>query len=104
MNCAGKNSAEYNPQIHTRTPHCSGDCTKNRAKAGDVQQLDEERFGISHRNIVDAVRISNCRRRFVCYGKNLFYDFTVNKITHNEQGKCYKESYHFDPPVLESML
>ncbi len=77
---AGKNGAECDPQEYDRAPEGALQGTEDRAKAGDVQQLDQKQLPLGHHNVVNAIVNTNCRRFTIIRAKGFVYNFTNSII------------------------
>ena len=84
MHTACKDGAEGDPQKDHRPPQCALHGTKNGAKAGDVQQLNEEQLPLGHHNVVHTVIDAHSRRFAVVRTEGVVHDLTIDKVAHDQ--------------------
>ena len=94
MDGTGEDSAADNPKVDGRSPKCAGKCTEDRTKTGDIQKLNHKNFPRRQNDKVNAVGLSNGRRRRVSRLEDVVDNLAVNHITANQSGKCNQKCNH----------
>ena len=94
MDCAGKNGAQCDPEKYAWAPTRAGKRAEYRAKACDVQKLNEKDPRRAHRHIVRAVRHGKGRRRPVIGAQNLLRYFPISEKAYDQNHKTYKKANH----------
>ena len=84
VHAACKDGAEGDPQEHHRPPQCALHGTKDGAKAGDVQQLNEEQLPLGHHNVVHTVIDAHSRRFAVVRAEGVVHNLTIDKVAHDQ--------------------
>ena len=82
---AGKDGAEGDPQKYDRAPERALKCTKDRAEAGNVQQLNQKELPLRHNDVVHAVIDAYRRSLAVIRAEGFVYDLTISKIAGDQQ-------------------
>ena len=80
VDAACKDGAEGDPQEHHRTPQSTLQRTEDRAKARDVQQLDEEQLPLGHHDVVNAIVDADSRCFAVIRPERVVNDLAVDKV------------------------
>ena len=87
VDAACKDGAEGDPQEHHRAPQCALHRTEDRAKARDVQQLDEEQLPLGHHDVVHAVVDADRRRLPVIRPERVVHDLAVDEVAADQDRK-----------------
>lgn len=78
MDAAGKNSTQHNPEIYRRPPESTAQGAENRAKACNVQELDEKYLPRGKRHVVNTVIVYEGRCPAVRRSEKPVHDGSVN--------------------------
>ena len=92
MNTAGKNRAERDPKEYNRTPQSTLHRAEDRAKACNIQQLNQKEFPLRHNNVVNAVVDAHSRSFTVIRTESVVDNFTICKITDNQESQTKNEA------------
>ena len=79
-----KDASEDNPQIGHRTKLGSKNGSKDRACAGNVQELNHEHFPVGHGDEVNTIGLGHGWGRAVVRTKHLFDELSIDEIAQDE--------------------
>ena len=96
MDSTHENASEHNPEICSRTICGTGNCTEDRAKAGNIEELDYKDFPCRNRCKVNTIslfiRRSLSRRVYI----KIALDYlSIYEIACNQKQDSNKECYHY---------
>ena len=105
MNTAGKDSSEGNPEEYDRSPQRTLHGAEDRAKAGDVEELNQKELPLGKYNKVDAVIDGDSRCLAVIGCKSVVDHFGVGQITkHDEAETDNKTDHNISLPFCRIMI
>ena len=85
MHCTGKNAAKDDPEQRGRTVECAHNGAEHRAKAGNVEQLDEEDLPAGQNDVVHAVGFGAYRSEpFGINFEDFFNKDAINGVPQDE--------------------
>ncbi len=89
MGRTGKYAPKNNPEESDRSPHGTGKGTKDGAKSGNVQKLNEKNPPPRKWHIVNAIWVRTRRCRPIFFDSEYFFDqFPPDKVPADEQCQC----------------
>ena len=94
MHSPGEDGTKGDPEEHHRSPHCTRQCTEDRAKTGNIQKLYHEQFPLRQYNVVNTIVDCNSRSFSVIGIEDLVYDFAIKQIATNQNNKADKKADH----------
>ena len=83
VNRAAERCAECDPQEYDGSPQSTLHGTKDRAKAGDVQQLNQEQLPLRHNNVVNAIVDRNGRCLTIIGAEGAVNEFAVGEVSND---------------------
>ena len=84
MHGTAKDASKDYPQIAGRAEHCAKDGSKDRACAGNVQELNHEHFPVGHGDEVNTIGLGHGWGRTVVGAKHLFDELSIDEIAQDE--------------------
>lgn len=88
MDGTAEDAAEDDPEEGCRAEHYAHDCAEDRAKAGDVEELDEEDFPCRHCDVVNTVSLFDGRSDAFCVDSEETFDHpAVKDVAQNKEDK-----------------
>ena len=84
MNATGKDRTKGDPKEYDRAPESTLKCAEDRAEAGNVKQLNQEKLPLRHDNVVNAVIDRNGRCLTIIRAEGVIDKFAVGEVSANK--------------------